>query len=87
MQAVLFAGVHRPHDVRMIEPAHRFHLAFKPADGIGALQLLGRQHFQSDDLVELEVAGFVDGAHSAFADLFEELIDADRAKRFACRGR
>ena len=45
----------------------RPHLSLESGDRVFVLHLVAGQHLDGDDLVELAMAGFVDGAHSAFA--------------------
>ena len=64
-------------DVRVIQRRGRARLALKPLerDGIGARRV--GQELQRDAAAELRVFGFVDDAHTAGAEGFDDLVVRD----------
>jgi NADPH-dependent ferric siderophore reductase len=82
----LLVGVEDGHDVRMVQPRGRLGLAQEELEGPGmvAAQPL-RQALQGDDAAEPGIAGLVDDAHPAAADLLEQLVAdlADEGRRRA----
>ena len=73
------ARVVGPHDVRMIQPADRLHLATEAADGLGIVQVAVGQDLQGHDLVEVDLPGLVDDAHAAVADFLQQFVVAQAA--------
>jgi hypothetical protein len=51
---------------------------FKSSPGHGFRCCVGREKLQGDDAVESGIVGFIDDPHSAFADLFKDLVVGDR---------
>src|SRR5207248_5325172 len=74
VSVTIFAAVMRLDDVGMGKPRQRPCLALKTKDGIGVIQARRWKHLDSDQSVQLRVACFEDGAHTAFAELFEDTV-------------
>jgi len=61
------------------DPAHGLDLAGQPQPGVGVARDRGSEHLDGDRAV-LRVAGEVDHAHAALADLLENSVRADLAR-------
>ncbi len=61
----------------MLQPGRRPRLAAEAIEHLGLLGQGRRQDFQSDDSVEVDIAGLVDRSHSPAGDVFEDLVFAD----------
>jgi len=78
MNAVrLFDGVHGD-DVRMIERGNGAGFALETRAPIFARGHLGRENFEGDLATELRVLGQINVAHTAGADLLEDLVVGER---------
>lgn len=81
VNAPYFAGIEGLHDVGMLQLADGFHLAAEPRHRLGIVHSLGREQLHRHNAVEHRMRGFVNGAHPALADLFEQVIFANAADR------
>ena len=61
-------------DIGMIESRSGLSLAFEAREGLRIASDLGREEFESHEAVEINVFGFVDDAHPAAAEFFEDAI-------------
>ena len=64
-------------DVRVVQRGERLRFAREPGQAIGVVRKRIRQHLQRDIAIELGVAGAPHLAHSAFADLSRDFVDAE----------
>ena len=80
MDAAGLARVVGPHDVRMIQPSDRLHLAAETADRLGIVQVTMGKDFQGDRLVEIDLPGLVDDAHAAAAQFLQQFVVAQAAR-------
>ena len=80
------AGVVGLHDVRVVEPAHRFHFSFETCDGTFVGRLFFGEDFHGNDPVQPGVAGLVDRAHPPLAELGQQFVLA-QFSREGCLGR
>src|SRR5262245_27767148 len=55
-------------------------LLLEALENVRSAALLGADRLQGDGTIELEVEGFVDAAHPAFAELLENLIAIPEAE-------
>src|SRR6266550_9615838 len=72
MPAAMLADLIKGDDVRMIEPGDGFGFGAEALDFVLAAELIPANHLQGHDAIELALAGLVDDAHSADAELFQE---------------
>ncbi len=70
---VIFESVNL-RDVRMVERREHLRFALEAREPVRVLCERSRQHLQRDVAVEPGVAGTIDLAHSAFAQLGHDLI-------------
>jgi len=87
MPALFLAGVGGSDNVRMLQLANRFHLAFETLDRCFVLHAVGGQDLQCNNLVQLGMQCLVDGAHAAFAQLGQKPVipDGPQIVRFVDR--
>ena len=67
------------YDARVVEIGGRFGLGVKTLYVFLTGQLPGQDHLQGHDSVETRLTGFVDDAHPAPGDLFEQFVVAEVA--------
>ena len=65
-------------DVRMIQRGGGLRFLDEAAPLVVGAGAVRRQEFQRRGAIEQDIAGLVDHAHPAFAELFEDLVMADR---------
>jgi hypothetical protein len=75
--AVLFADFVNGTNVGMIEGGSGLGFAFEAREGLRVAGDFGREKFESYEAVEICVFGFVDDAHPAAAQFFEDAIVRD----------
>ena len=71
----------------MVQRAGRLGLLDEAGLALRVGDLLGRQHLDGHEAVQVGVAGFIDDAHAAFAELLGDLVVQDGAADHAdaCR--
>ena len=65
-------------DVGVLELGDGLGLGQEPGGGLGAGVLAGQDHLQGDGAVEPDLAGLVDHAHAAAAELAQDLVAGER---------
>ena len=80
MDAAGLARVVGPHDVRMVQPADRLHLATEAADRLGIVQVAVGKDLEGDGLIEIDLPGLVDDAHAAVAQFLQQFVVAQAAR-------
>jgi hypothetical protein len=65
-------------DVRMVERRGRLGLLDESLSSVGVGRLPGGKDLNGHEAVEMRVLSFVDGAHAALADLFQDAIMEER---------
>ena len=78
-RAADLAGVVGADDVRMIDRPGGLHLAVEAGDRAFVPGVVGAQELHGDHAAEPGMEGLPDRAHSAFAELFDELVLAEFA--------
>jgi len=74
VNVVVLVGVGGVDDVRVLQSTHGLHLSFEAGYRIGVIQARLAQYFDRDDSIELGVQRFVDRAHAAGTQLFEQTV-------------
>jgi len=74
VDAVDLAGIICPNDIRMVQAARGPHLTVKPLQPSLARRPIRRKKFQGDKLLQFDMHGLVDLAHSPFAKFGYELV-------------
>ncbi len=72
--AVAFADLINPHNVRMLQPGHRFGLDLEALPGRRVRVQTAREHLDGNRPIERTLPGLVDNAHAAPAQLFADLV-------------
>ena len=72
--AVLFADVVNGADVGMIERGSGFGFALEAFERLRVVREIVGEEFQGDEAIEARVFGFVDDAHSAAAEFFDDAV-------------
>ena len=85
--AVVLAHLVDRHDAGVVEQRHRLGLVLEPPQLVVAGQDAGPDHLQGDGPVEADLAGAVDDAHAAAAELGLDLVVAEVADGGPGRGR
>ena len=75
--AVLLVDFVDGADVGMVQSGGGFGFTLEAGEGLRILGDIVGQEFQSDEAAEFEVFGFVDYAHAAAAEFFEDAIVRD----------
>jgi hypothetical protein len=68
-------------DVRMIQRGEDFGFAPEPAEALDIRRELIRKHFDGDSPLQIRIAGAVDLAHPAFAELSGDFVWAEASAR------
>ena len=78
----MLADVEDLDDVGVLELGDGLGLGQEAGGGLGAGVRAGQDHLQGDDAVEPDLAGLVDDAHAAAAQLAHDLVagDGDRCR-------
>ena len=79
MSVLMLRDFENRDDAGMIQIRRRFGLGVKPFDIVFAGQLPGQDHLQRDDAVQADLPSFVDHAHPAAGDLFQQFVIAEAA--------
>ena len=85
--AVVLAHLVDRHDAGVVEQRHRLGLVLEPPQLVVAGQDAGADHLEGDGAVEADLAGAVDDAHAAAAELGVDLVVAEVADRCPAAGR
>ena len=83
--AVVLADLVDRDDARVIEQGDGLGLVLEPAQLVVAGEQPGLDHLQGDGAVEADLAGLVDDAHAAAAQLPADLVVAEVADEIASR--
>jgi hypothetical protein len=75
--AVLIADVVGGADVGMVEGRSRLRFPFETREGLEILGNSVRQEFEGDATVKAGIVGFVDDAHTAAAEFFDDAVMRD----------
>ncbi len=65
-------------DVGVVESGGGFGFLGEAALALGVVHAVRREEFEGDEAVEVGVAGFVDNAHAALAEFFEDVVMGER---------
>jgi hypothetical protein len=76
--AVVFADVMDGADVGMVQRAGGAGFAFEAFEGLRIASEIVGEKFESDEAAKTRVFGFVDDAHSAAAEFFDDAVMRDR---------
>ena len=82
-QALRLTDVVDLHDMWVLEPRHRLGLGEEAGGGLGRGIGAGQDHFQGAGAVEPGLAGLVNDAHAAAAQLARDLVAGDDGGRAA----
>ncbi len=80
LDAAGLARVVSPHDVRMIQPSDRLHLAAEAGDRLIVVQITMGKDFQGHRLVEEDLPSLVDDTHAAAAQFLQQFVVAQAAR-------
>ena len=86
-EAVTLAHIEDRHDPRMVEPGRGFGLATKSGEIGPAGEVAAQEHFEGDRAAEALLRGAVDDAHTAAADLLDQLVIAEGGRKRRRAGR
>ena len=77
MLPFVLADLDDRNDSRVIELCRRFGFGVKSLHVFFTSKLTGKDHFERDDPIEIRLPGFVDDAHPATRDLFQQFVIAE----------
>ena len=78
--ALGLAGVHGANDVRMVELPDGLHFPLETGDPLRILGQAGGENLDGDQLAELPVPGFIDGAHASLAQNLQQVVLQEAAR-------
>ena len=80
MLPLALASLENGDDVRMPEIRRRFGFATEPEHVLFASEVTGQNHLHRDDAVEALLQRFIDDAHAAAGDFFQQFVIAKGAE-------